>query len=75
MNLIELYQIMPVAQHNNIRVVGNRAYVKKDDGSVEEYVLGDDGELWLLPSPLAEITTRLGNIEKGMSQITAKLAP
>lgn len=41
MSLGELYQTMPVQEHN-IRVSGNRAYVKRDHGSMEEYVLGDE---------------------------------
>lgn len=73
MNLVELYQTTPVEEHKNIRVSGNRAYVKKDDGGVEEYVLGGDGELWLMPSPLSEVAARISKIEEDLSEIKVKL--
>ena len=45
MNLVELYQNIPVARHKDIRVVGDRVLVRDTDGNVFEYLVLDDGEL------------------------------
>jgi len=50
MNLVELYQNIPVARHKDIRVVGDRVLVRDTDGNVFEYLVLDDGELWLVRS-------------------------
>jgi len=47
MNIVELYRQVPVARHGDIKVQGDRVYVKQPDGTVEEY-LEADGELWLI---------------------------
>lgn len=66
MNLVELYEGTPVQEHANIRVCGDRVLVKDSQGSVEEYLLGDDDELWLVRSDreqresLTSIKTQLG---------------
>lgn len=50
MTLVELYAQTPVEQHANIRVAGERVYVKNHDGSLDEYLLNGNGELVLLRS-------------------------
>lgn len=50
MNLVELYQEIPVASHKDIKVVGDRVLVRDTDGNVFEYLVLDDGELWLVRS-------------------------
>ena len=50
MNLVQLYESTPVQEHANIRVCGDRVFVKDSQGGVEEYLLGDDGDLWLVRS-------------------------
>jgi len=50
MNLVELYEQTPVNRHENIRVVGDRVLVRDVDGSVDEYLISGDGELWLVRS-------------------------
>lgn len=48
--------------------------MKKDDGIIEEYVLvGDDGQLCPLPSPLVEVAAKIREIEQDISEIEAKL--
>ena len=49
MNLVELYKQIPVERHQDIRVVGDRIFVKDTGGSVDEYFL-DGEELWLIRS-------------------------
>ncbi len=50
MNLVELYAQTPVGKHSGIRVVDNKVYVRDADGSVTEYLILGDGELWLAQS-------------------------
>ena len=50
MNLAELYEKTPIARHKDIKVVGDKVFVKDTDGSVDEYLVVDDGELWLVRS-------------------------
>lgn len=50
MNLEQLYKQTPVARHKDIKVVGDRVLVKDRDGDVTEYLILDDGELWLVRS-------------------------
>lgn len=52
MNIVELYQQIPVGRHGDIKVVGDRVLVKGIDGSIEEY-LNSDGELWLVRAEVA----------------------
>lgn len=47
MNLKELYAKIPVEQHSQIKVAGDRVFVVTLDGSVTEY-LNEGGELILL---------------------------
>ena len=49
MNLVELYQQVPVERHQDIKVVGDRVLVKDADGNVDEYLISDE-ELWLVHS-------------------------
>jgi hypothetical protein len=68
MNLVELYEQTPVEKHKDIKVVGNRVFVKDDDGSVDEYLsdaLGEQ-ELWLIRSD-KELKQSLARIEAGLS--------
>ena len=74
MNIVELYEGTPVQAHGNIRVCDDRVFVKDSQGSIEEYLLGDDGELWRLPSPLAEVAAKISKIEKDLFEIKAKLS-
>jgi len=66
MNLVELYQQTPVERHQNIKVVGDRVFVKDIDGNVDEYLLDSQGELWLtrsdkkLKADIAAIKNKLG---------------
>lgn len=50
MNLVELYAQTPVGKHDSIKVVDNKVYVRDADGSVTEYLILSDGELWLARS-------------------------
>jgi len=50
MNLVELYEQTPVEQHKDIKVVGDRVFVRDADGGVTEYFVVGDGELWLVRS-------------------------
>lgn len=53
MNLSELYKQIPLEKHSNIKVVGDRVFVKDADGSVDEYLIipTEAGEeLWLVHS-------------------------
>ncbi len=73
MNLVELYEQTPVADHGNIHVSGGRAYVVNVDGSVAEYVLGDDGELWAVPSPVTAVAGSVAKLQSDITAIKAKL--
>ena len=61
MNIVELYEKVPVARHSEIVVSGDRLYFED-----EEYVSAADGELKLVHSQkkleqrLARIETKLG---------------
>jgi len=55
MNIVELYQKMPVERHKDIRVVRNRVFVKTPknyfgDGIVRvlQFGIGDDESLFLI---------------------------
>lgn len=50
MNLVKLYEQTPVERHGDIKVVGDRVFVKGTDSSIDEYILGSDGELWPIRS-------------------------
>ena len=50
MNLVELYQQTPAERHRDIKVVGDRVFVKDADGNVAEYLISDGDELWLARS-------------------------
>lgn len=50
MNLVELYEQTPVERHKDIKVVGDRVLVKDVDGSVDEYLISESEELWLVRS-------------------------
>ncbi|MFH0847581.1 MAG: hypothetical protein V1894_05985 [Chloroflexota bacterium] len=71
MNLTELYATMPVGRHGDIRVAGDRVLVRREDQSLEEYLIDFSGELWLVRSDregieaLAAIKSRLGIAEVG----------
>ena len=43
MNLAELYEKTPIARHEDIKVSGDKVFVKDTDGSVDEYLVVDDG--------------------------------
>ena len=47
MNLIQLYEQLPVERHKDIKVAGDRVLVRDADGNVAEYLISDD-ELWLV---------------------------
>jgi len=49
MNLIELYKQVPVERHGDIKVVGERVFVKDTEGNIGEYLISDE-ELWLVHS-------------------------
>ena len=73
MNLTELYQKTPRNKHQDIKVSSNRVYVRKDDGSVEEYLVEGDGGLWLLPSPLSEVASEVKEMRRVLAEMQAKL--
>ena len=50
MNLAELYEKTPIARHKDIKVSGDKVFVKDTNGSVDEYLVVDNGELWLVRS-------------------------
>jgi len=49
MNLIDLYKQTPVERHSDIKVVGDRVFVKDAEGNIDEYLVSE-GELWLASS-------------------------
>ena len=69
MNLTELYGQTPVERHQDIKVVGDRVFIKDIDGDVVEYLLDGQGELWLVRSDkeqrrdIKAIKTKLGITE------------
>ncbi len=73
MNLVELYLQTPVADHAKIHVGGGRAYVVNVDGAVAEYVVGDDGELWAVPSPATVVAGSVAKLQSDITAIKAKL--
>lgn len=50
MNIAELYGQTPVERQENIKVVGERVFSRNADGSLAEYLMSSDGELWLIRS-------------------------
>ncbi len=66
MNLVELYTQIPVERHGDIKVVGERFFVKDIDGNVEEYFIDERDGLWLVCSDrqqkeaLSAIKSKLG---------------
>lgn len=66
MNLEELYQQIPVERHKDIKVVGDRVFIKDIDGDVEEYLIDEQDGLWLVRSgreqkeALSAIKSKLG---------------
>ena len=53
MNLVQFYQQTPVERHKDIKVAGDKVFVKDIDGNVDEYLITptEDGqELWLVRS-------------------------
>ena len=69
MNLVELYEQMPVDRHGDIKVVGDKVLVRDANGNVDEYLLIQDDELWLVRSDreqkqdLKAIKSKLGITE------------
>ena len=53
MNLAELYAETPVVRHKDIKVVGDRVFVKDAGGDIAEYLIVEDSELWLANSDKA----------------------
>ena len=47
MNLIQLYEQLPVERHKDIKVAGDRVLVKSPGGDVTEYLISEE-ELWLV---------------------------
>ena len=66
MNLEELYRQIPVERHKDIKVVGDRVFVKDIDGNVEEYLIDEQDGLWLVrcdreqKEALSAIKSKLG---------------
>jgi len=50
MNLVQLYSETPVERHNDIKVASDKVYVRDADGDNAEYLILEDGELWLVRS-------------------------
>ncbi|GAJ23246.1 unnamed protein product [marine sediment metagenome] len=50
MNIIELYEQTPVEMHKDIKVAGDKVYIRDADGDVTKYLILEDGELWLTRS-------------------------
>ena len=50
MNLNELYRLTPLERHGDIKVVGDRVFIKDAGGTVDEYLIIRDDELWLIHS-------------------------
>lgn len=73
MNMAELYQKMPVDKRGNIEVMDGRVFVKHEDG-VEEYLIESDGELWMMPSPIKEFSTRVKGLEQKLAELKAMVA-
>ena len=53
MNLVKLYAETPVERHKDIKVAGDRVFVRDADGDTAEYLVLEDGELWLVHSDKA----------------------
>ena len=74
MNLTELYLSLPVTQHDNIRVEGNRVLVKDTQGDIAEYILQGNGELWLIKDrELLLLRNALTRIIADLTKIKTKL--
>ncbi len=69
MNIMELYEQTPVERHKDIKVAGDKVYVRDVDGDVTNYLILDEGELWLVRSDkelgadIAAIKSKLGIAE------------
>jgi len=63
MNLVELYQETPVEKHKDTRVIGNRVFVRDEDGDITEYLELEDGELWFINSD-KKLKADVGAIKK-----------
>lgn len=53
MNLVDLYKRTPVERHQDIKVLGDRVFVRSADGSTDEYLItgsGTEEALWLIRS-------------------------
>jgi len=75
MNLVELYEQTPVQRHGDIKVVGDRVFVKDIDGSVDEYsidAIGEQAELWLVRSDQKQ-NQELTAIKEKLDKIETKL--
>lgn len=70
MNLTDLYAKTPVQNHKDIKVSGNKVFVKQED-EVTEYLLESNGELWLLPSPIKEVIARVKQLEQSLAELKA----
>jgi len=53
MNIVELYEQTPVDKHGDIKVLGDKVFVRDADGNVTEYLILEDDELWLVRSDKA----------------------
>jgi len=50
MNIVQLYEQTPVEKHQDIKVVVDRVFVRDADSNTDEYLISEDGELWLVRS-------------------------
>ena len=53
MNIVELYEQTPVDKHGDVKVLGDKVFVRDADGNVTEYLILEDDELWLVRSDKA----------------------
>ncbi len=77
MILKDLFDATPPARHPDIRVAGDRVFVRDADGDLVEYLLDNAGQLWLKPAEkplvteLAALKTALASARTAINAIRA----
>lgn len=61
MKIDDIYQNTPVEKHKDIRVKGDRVYVRRGDG-----------ELWLFPSQLPELALEVRKMQLDLAEIKSE---
>ena len=72
MNLVELYKQTPVEKHKDIKVIGNRVFVKDTEEDVQEFLISEVGELWLIHSEKT-LASQINTLKADIEAIKIKL--